>query len=363
MGAQNLLANIRYRFWILGGISAVKRVLRKCIVCFKVNPSSIHTLMGELPERRISPARPFFTCGVDYAGPFNIKTSTLRNSKILKAYLCVFICFVTRAVHLEVVSDLSTSAFLNALKRFISRRGKCQTIFSDCGTNFVGANHEMRDFMNLINNENFNNKVIKQLSQDGINWKFIPPRSPHFGGLWEAAVKQAKYHLKRIVGNATLTFEELTTVFTQIEACMNSRPLSALSNDPNDLSPLTPGHFLIGDLLVALPESDVSEVNPNRLNRFQYVKQLVQHFWNRWQRECLSELIRRSKWDQVTGPTIKIGDLVLLKEENLPPLKWSLGRVLELYPGSDNITRVVLVKTDHGNFKRAVAKLCILPLA
>lgn len=362
MGAQNLLGIIRYKYWILGGISVIKRVLRKCIICFKVNPSNINPLMGELPEQRITPTRAFYNCGVDYAGPFNIRSSTLRNSKILKAYLCVFVCFVTRAIHLEVVSDLSTNSFLNSLKRFIGRRGKCKVIYSDCGTNFIGANNEMRGFLNQIQNNKFNNEIINYLSQDGINWKFIPPKSPHFGGLWEASVRQAKYHLKRIVGNAALTFEELTTVFVQIEACLNSRPLSAISNDPNDLSPLTPGHFLIGDSLVALPEPDVRSLNINRLNRYQYLKQIVQNFWSRWQNECLSEMIRRSKWKYSKGPPIKVGDLVLMKEDNLPPLKWSLGRVLELFPGADNITRVVLVKTDHGNFKRAVAKLCVLPL-
>ena len=362
MGPQNLLANIRTRFWILGGISAIKKILRKCIICFKVKPRSFNTLMGELPEQRLMPAKPFFNCGVDYAGPFNIKSSKLRQSKVLKAYLCVFVCFVTRAVHLEVVSDLTTECFLNSLKRFIARRGKCKNMFSDCGTNFVGATNEMREFAKFLQSNEFKNEVSECLSQDGINWSFIPPRSPHFGGLWEAGVRMAKYHFHKIIRNASLTFEELTTVFAQIEACMNSRPLSPLSNDPNDLSPLTPGHFLVGEPLVALPESDMREVASSKLNRFHYMKQMVQHFWDRWYKECISDLNKRSKWKYPTGSGLKVGDMVILKEDNLPPLKWPLGRIEQLYPGSDGIVRVVLVKTTKGSFKRAVVKICVLPM-
>lgn len=209
-----------------------------------------------------------------------------------------------------------------------------RNIFSDCGTNFVGANHEMREFFDNITSNKFKNTILEYLSKDGINWSFIPPRSPHFGGLWEAGVRQAKYYLHRIVGNASLTFEELSTVFTQIEACMNSRPLSPLSNDPQDLSPLTPGHFLVGESLVALPEADVRDINCNRLDRYQYLKQIVQTFWDRWYKECLSDLNKRSKWKYPNSPNLKVGDLVVLRDENLPPLKWSLGRVEQLYPAS-----------------------------
>lgn len=362
MGAQSLLYNIRTKFWILGGINTVKKVLRKCIICFRVKPKFSSTLMGELPEHRVIPTKAFYNSGVDYAGPFYIKSSNLRRAKITKAYLCVFICMVTRAVHLEVVTDLSTECFLNALKRFIARRGKCKTIFSDCGSNFIGASNERREFSNFLCSEKLKNEVNASLSQDNISWKFIPPRSPHFGGLWESCVKQAKYHLRRVVGNSNLTFEELTTVFTQIEACINSRPLSSLSNDPEDFMPLTPGHFLVGESLVALPERDVQNIKCGRLSRYQHLTQMVQTFWSRWNKECLSELINRSKWHRSTGPVVKIGDLVVLKDENLPPLKWSLGRVKEVFPGSDGVIRVALIKTQQGEFKRAVAKLAVLPM-
>lgn len=212
-----------------------------------------------------------------------------------------------------------------------------------------------RDFVTL-NSRQFCKEIANYLSQDKINWSFIPPRSPHFGGLWESSVKQAKYHLQRVVGNAILTFKELLTVFSQIEACMNSRCLSPLSND---LLPLTTGHFLTGEPMVALPESDVRDIKDGRLNRYERLKKMVQHFWYK---ECLDELSQRTKWKFPGGVSVKVGDFVVLKEKNLPPLKWSLGQIVDTYPGADNIVRVVLVKTEKGTFKRAAAKLCILPI-
>lgn len=361
-GAQTLLASIRTRFWPLSGKNAVKKVLRQCITCFRVKPTFIKRLMGDLPAARVIPSRPFQNCGVDYAGPFNMKAGNLKSRKILKSYLCIFVCFVTKAVHLELVSDLTTNSFLNCFKRFISRRGKCSNIYSDNGTNFVGANNELKDMLNFLKDNKNQTKFSEYLSQHSITWHFIPARSPHMGGLWEACVKSAKYHLRRVVGNNSLTFEELNTIITQIEACMNSRPICPLSEDPNDLSPLTPGHFLIGDALTSLPQPDYQEINSGRLNRYQLLTQMLQHFWSRWSKEYLGELQKRSKWKSSDQQEISPNILVIIKEDNLPPLHWRLGRVTEIHPGKDGIVRVASVKTRSGVFKRAISKLCVLPI-
>nr|CAI5833271.1 unnamed protein product [Callosobruchus analis] len=195
-------------------------------------------------------------------------------------------------------------------------------------------------------------------------WNFIPPRSPHHGGLWEAAVKRAKFHLTRVVGKQTLTFEEFSTVAAQVEAVMNSRPLTPISSDPSDLSVLTPGHFLIGDTLLAPPQHDYSDVPNNRLDQYQRIQQMHQTFWRRWSYDYLMNLQTRSKWS--TNPnqdnSIKQGSMVILVEDNLPPLYWHLGRVSELHTGSDGNVRVVTVKTASGYVKRAVQKLCLLPI-
>uniref|UniRef100_V5GSG3 DUF5641 domain-containing protein n=1 Tax=Anoplophora glabripennis TaxID=217634 RepID=V5GSG3_ANOGL len=195
--------------------------------------------------------------------------------------------------------------------------------------------------------------------------KFVgifPSRAPHFGGLWEGAVKAAKYHLQRIVGNAHLTFEELSTVFIQIEAILNSRPLTPMSDDPNDLSSLTPGHFLIGDALMATPQLEVTTVPVNRLSHFLQLQQIVQHFWKRWVNEYITSLQERTKWRFRDHSNVKIGSLVMLKADNSPPLLWPLGRITELHPGKDGVVRVVSVKTLDGVVKRAVTKVCVLPI-
>jgi hypothetical protein len=200
-----------------------------------------------------------------------------------------------------------------------------------------------------------------QFSKRNINWVFDPPVCPHWGGLFEAAVKSAKSHLKRVIGETPLTFEELTTVFAKIEAVLNSRPLCPVSSDPNDLEVLTPGHFLIGQPLTALPEYPFKDVKLSRLSRFQLVQQITQHFWSRWHLEYLNTLQMRHKWTTpMNNPCI--GELVLLKDDNLPPLQWRRGRIVHLYPGQDQVVRVVEVQTPTGTLKRSLTKLVRLPV-
>jgi hypothetical protein len=228
----------------------------------------------------------------------------------------------TKAVHIELVSDLTTDAFLATLKRFIARRGIVTDLFSDNGTNFVGANNELHNLEQLFKNQINREKIVNTLANDQITWHFIPPRAPHFGGLWEASVKSLKNHLKRVIGDAHLTFEAFSTVLTQIEAILNSRPLTPMSNDPNDLSCLTAGHFLIGDSMTSFPHPDLQEVPSNRLTQWQRIEQLRQHFWTRWSKEYISLLQQRSKWKSPQA-NVELGQLVLIKEDNLPPLRWN----------------------------------------
>jgi len=152
--------------------------------------------MVDLPAERLESNRAFKKCGVDYAGPISIKTSLRRNAAVLKGYICVFVCFSTRAVHIELVADLTTKAFLNILKRFIGRRGVCSDIFSDNATNFVRANNRLLELKKRFHSEEHLTKMYDALSTEGLRWNFIPPtpRSPHFDGLWEASIKSIKNH-------------------------------------------------------------------------------------------------------------------------------------------------------------------------
>ena len=235
--------------------------------------------MGNLPEPRVTPSPPFSHCGVDYAGPFFTKERRLKGCKTLKTYLCLFICFSTKAIHLEFVTDLTTDNFLAALRRFISRRGKPQVMYSDNATNFTRANKDLQHLYEFLKANN--SSITRNLNESCIKWNFIPPRTPNFGGIWEANIKSVKRHLFKTIGETVLTLEEFYTLITQIEAVVNSRPLSPLSNDPTDLNPLTPGHFLIGRSLVAAPDENLDGVPQNRLSYHQQIQLLVQSLWKR----------------------------------------------------------------------------------
>lgn len=351
---QTLLFALRERWWPVRGRDLAKKVMHQCIICTRLRCKSVRPIMGNLPIERITPTYPFVQCGVDYAGPVLILNRKGRGAKTEKAYICLFICFVTRATHLELVSNLSADAYNLALKRFISRRGKPNVIFSDNGRNFVGLMNEFKNFL-----LNCSSDIVEYARAQQIEFKFIPPYSPHFGGLWEAGVKSCKYHLIRVLGNAHLTFEEMTTVLTQVEAVLNSRPLSPLSSDPHDLHPLTPSHFLVGRSLTAPVGPDVRDAPLHRLTRYQRVEQLRQHFWSRWAKEYISEMQTRNKWTANTS-NLEPDTLVVIKDDNLPPLKWQMGRIENTIPGKDGTVRVVNVRTASGVIKRCATKICPL---
>lgn len=359
-GAQTVLSNFRLRYWPLNGLREIKRIIKSCVICHRFKAHNSQQIMANLPKDRISRTRPFSVVGVDFGGPLSIKSSRLRRASILKCYFSVFVCMVTKSVHIEAVSSLSTEAFLLTLKRFISRRGNPSTIYSDNATNFIGAHNKLRELHIFFKNKQNLEKIENFLSHNETRWKFIPPRSPHWGGIWEAAIKSTKHHINRVVGNSQLTFEELSTVLAQIEAILNSRPLCPLSNDPSDFNCLTPGHFLIGDSLTAYPEKDITLIPCNRISFWQNCIKLQQQFWKKWSVEYLNRLQNRPKWFRPIE-NLSVNDLVLLREDNIPPLKWPLARIFEIMPSSDGKVRVVKLRTNDGIFTRSISKLCPLP--
>jgi len=311
--------------------------------------------MADLPASRVTPARPFLHVGIDYAGPFLIKESRRRNSRSSKSYLAVFVCMAIKSVHLEVVSDLSTDAFIASLHRFVARRGIPSDIYTDCGSNFKGADQQLRRLFDTSTQKDQLSRAIL------CKWHFNPPAAPHFGGLWEAAVKSAKYHLKRVVGEQILTFEEMSTLTSRIEAILNSRPLTPFSSDPHDYRPLTPGDFLIGTPLTAIPEPNILSIPKNRLTRWELLRQLHQSFWKRWSAEYLTLLQGRMKWTK-QHPNVQPDDLVLLISPNQPPTQWTVGRIERTHPGTDGVVRVATVRTANGTFVRPIVKLVLLPI-
>ncbi|XP_063994268.1 uncharacterized protein LOC135171569 [Diachasmimorpha longicaudata] len=358
-GAQATLCAIRHRFWIQDGRNKVRHIIGSCVKCIRHKPPPVNYIMGNLPKARVTESRPFSNVGVDYCGPFFIKERKIRNRGRVKVWVSVFVCLAVKAVHLEIVSDLTTEAFLAAFRRFIARRGLCDNIYSDNGTCFVGANNELQEIYTFLQNADHQEKIQTFATTKSIQWHFIPPQSPHFGGLWEAAVKSFKIHLKRIVTNELLTLEQLNTLVIEIEAVLNSRPLTPLSPDPNDLQALTPGHFLIGEALTTLRGPDFRETPSNRLSTWQHLQKLKQDFWTRWHREYISELNLRNKWAHGQHH-ITVGTIVLVKEDNLPPQQWAMGRVVQIHPGADGVIRTVTLQTPKGLLNRNVRKLAAL---
>lgn len=360
-GIQSTLYIIRRKFWLTDGRNQVRKVIRTCTRYLRFNASSVKYKMGNLPSARVREAMPFANTGIDFCGPFYIKEKKYRNRTRVKVYVCVFICMTVKAVHLEVVSDLTTDGFLAALRRFIARRGIPENIYSDNGTNFTGAHNQLKELYALFNSDKHRETISKYAIEYRITWHFIPPVAPHFGGLWESTVKLFKHHFKRVVGDALFTFEELNTFTVEIEGILNSRPITSLSSDPNDILALTPAHCLIGKPLISLPEGNLTSVPVNRLSNWQHITKVRQDFWNRWHLEYLNELQKRTKWIE-NGPKVKEGTVVLIKDKNLPCTQWMLGKIVKLHPGKDGTTRTATIKTTNGELKRTMQCICPLPI-
>ncbi|KAL4083557.1 hypothetical protein QTP88_028873 [Uroleucon formosanum] len=354
-GPRVLVTLISRQFWVVSLRSVLHSVISTCVVCVRHDAKPLQPYMADLPDTRVQQRRPFERVGVDYAGPLQMRELSLRKSRVVKIYVSVFVCFCTKAVHLEVVTDLSTDAFLAAFDRFIARRGLPSDVFSDCGTNFIGADRQLRMLL-----ESPEGQAAIANTRAACVWHFNPPSAPHFGGLWEAAVRSTKRLLVRVIGTHIFTYEEFSTVLARVEAILNSRPLTPASSDPHDLDCLTPGHFLIGQPLLAIPPRSNPESSIKLTQRWKLMDQCHQAFWRRWSAEYLTTLQERSKWTEGV-PNLKVNDMVIVVDNQSPPLMWRLGRVLELLPGTDGHVRVVRVMTRLGIVTRPVVKLVPLP--
>ncbi|XP_055710829.1 uncharacterized protein LOC129806329 [Phlebotomus papatasi] len=356
-GPQLTLSSIRAKFWPLKGRNLVRSIIHRCTTCIRAKPQCAEQLMGDLPSSRTTLLRPFLHTGMDFTGHILIRRSP-RGSVAEKAYVVVFICMSTKAVHLELITSLSSAAFIATFRRFIARRGLPAHIYSDNGTNFVGGEKELR---NLLRNHNVQQDLANFSSTLHVQWHFNPPGAPHQGGLWEAAVKSFKTHFMRVVGNVRLTYEELNTIIVQIEAVLNSRPLIALMDDPNDPRSLTPGDFLVGNAPTQLPVDPGDVVNVDHLNRWRLCSKLQHDLTTRWKNDYLHTLQQRNKWNKET-PNFTEGDVVLLKTENMSSLEWPLGLVVDVFPGSDGKVRVAQLRVRGKLITRPITKLIKLPV-
>ncbi|KAK3730885.1 hypothetical protein QZH41_002978 [Actinostola sp. cb2023] len=246
-GRGHVLSRLRERYWIISANAAVRHVLSKCVICRRSRGKPNQQKMADLPKERVTPAPPFTFTGVDYFGPYIIKTGR----KEVKRYGALFTCLASRAVHIEIANSLETDSFIQALRRFIARRGPVRTIRSDNGTNFVGAQAELRQAIKEMDHGQIRDKLRKQ----EIDWIFNPPAASHMGGVWERQIQTTRKVLAGLLqehGNR-LDDESLRTLMCEVEAVINSRPLTFISNDIDDLEPLTPSHLLTTKSAVIVP--------------------------------------------------------------------------------------------------------------
>ncbi|CAG7832898.1 unnamed protein product [Allacma fusca] len=309
-------------------------------------------LMSELPEIRVTKfTRAFTHVGMDGFGPIEIK----RGRCIEKRYGLVLTCLSTRAIHIELLESLSTDSAILAIRRFISRRGCPSCIYSDNGTNFRGAERELRQAMDELDR----NRIKAELTSHKTDWKFIPPRSPHMGGAWERLVRSIKVALKLTLKELHPKEETLRTLLCEAENIVNSRPITHVSVDPNDMEALTPNHFLIHTSSSTPTPGEFSDTDLLLRKQWKISQRLSDIFWQRWVKEYLPTLHKRQKWN-IDSPPVKVGDVVIIADDQFPRNTWPKGIVVKVYPGRDGRIRVVDVQTNTGTYRRPSTKIIVL---
>ena len=357
-GTNQTLSALSSKYWIIAAREEIRDVENSCMMCKRRKAKTAQQIMAPLPKIRLSvPLRAFAHTAVDFAGPFI--TVQGRGKRRMKRYLCLFTCLTTRAVHLEMAYGLDTSSFLNAFYRMVNRRGLPVKMLSDRGTNFIGAEKELKELVNELMKSK--NKIKESTANKGIVWQFNPALAPHWGGVHETMIKTAKIAIYAILQSADITDEELVTAFTGAEALVNSRPLTYQSANPSDCPPLTPNHFMFGQVGGQFAPESVDEVPYNPVKRWRRIQELVSHFWKRWLREWLPGLNRRSKWNHETRD-ITVGDIVLVINPDVPRGSWPLARVTKVFPSRDGHIRAASVRVGDKEITRPIVKLCPLEL-
>lgn len=340
LGVQGLLSKLREKFWILNGRRTIRSVIGRCVTCLKHKSKHFETDPIGLPKDRVREATAFEVCGVDIAGPLHTNSGN-------KVYICLFTCAIYRAIHLELVSSVSTEDFILAIRRFIARRGRPSVIYSDNGTNFVGTE-------NALNQVNWK-KVNEYSTVERFEWRFNPPTAAWWGGFWERLIGLTKQLLRRTLGNSLLSYEELYTVLCDCESILNSRPLTYVSEDMDDLTPITPSMFL-GDIKeYTTPDLDNIESRPNIIRRrFRFLQKLRNDLRRRFRNEYLGQLLQTPK---KSTRNIEKGEIVLVEAGKKKRASWPLAKVEDVIFGKDGKPRVVKLRTKSNTIIRPVQKL------
>jgi hypothetical protein len=350
-GREHLLALLREKYWMTRARYVIRQTLKDCVLCKRRRAKPGWQKMADLPSDRVTPtSRPFEHTGVDYFGHFEVK----RGRSVVKWYGCVFTCLTTRAIHIEVAHSLDVNSFIQALQRFIARRGKPSLIRSDNGTNFVGARNEMKVAL-----DKWNQSTIDEfLKQRHVQWQFNPPAASHMGGVWERQVRTIRHILWALCREQAMDEEGLPTLMCMVESIVNSRPITAVSDDVADLEALTPNHLLLLGAGSVLPIDNFVQQDVYR-RRWRQIQFLTDQFWARWLKQYLPSLQIRSKWHGMQR-NLAVGDVVLVLDERSVRGDWPLGRIIATHAGNDGLVRSAEVRTKKTQLTRPVTKLCLL---
>ncbi|XP_066026285.1 uncharacterized protein [Pocillopora verrucosa] len=331
-----LRTNIRSRFWVTKGRQTVKTAIGNCSVCKKLQGRSYAVPPPPpLPEFRLSDEFAFTRVGVDFAGPIYVKDVFAKKGDMNKVYIALFTCAATRAVHIELVPSLSAESFIRALARFKGRRGIPVLIVSDNGKTFKDS------------------RVQAQCQRDGTQWKFNVEAAPWWGGFFERLVKSVKLSLKKCIRNARLNYDELSTVLVEIEAALNSRPLTYVFDEMEE--PLTPSHLIVGRRILSVPSKSSSDedgqTEETLTRRAKFLQRILDHFWNRWRSEYLTQLREYHRYSKRANSLrkVQVGDIVCLHDNKIPRQLWRLGKIERLLPGRDGRVRSAVVRVKSGN--------------
>ena len=352
-GINATLTTLRERLWILRGRETAKKIIRRCVVCRRYETTPCKpTHFADLPDNRVSEDPPFTHVGLDFAGPLYVnepRTSSGNTSADSnKVYVCLFTCASTRAVHLELTRGLNVQDFLLAFRKFASRRGLPATIQSDNAKTFQSSSKEIRKIAR-------SQEVWRYLANNQITWNFIVEKAPWWGGYWERLVRSIKSPIKKVIGRSTLSYDEMSTLLTEVEAVINARPLTYVYDDQESVShPLTPSDLIYGRRISTSPNSQyyetVSTFN-SLTRRLKYHRHLLGQITRRWRSEYLTSLREQAaKGSNARGVNakLKVSDIVILKNDSVTRAFWKLGKVEELLPGRDGVVRAAVITVSRG---------------
>ena len=350
--------SLRSRFHIMGGRTTVNNILRRCVPCQKLEKRPQNQKEGELPPERVNFIKPFRCTSIDVCGPYGVKQGGRQTHK---RWVLLATCMSTRAVQLLPLKDMTTGTLINALIKLHNQFPGIELIYSDNGTNFRGASREIKEAVKAWNSEQINENLMSK----GIEWKWSPPNSPHYGGVWERLVRSAKKHLKFVLEKDDLNIDVFETALSQVAAILNDRPLTYASSDVNDMRVLSPSNFLYPYTITPSSTTILAPIptgGDHLRGSWRDVRRLAATFQSRWHDEYLRTLMPRTKWHH-SKLNLYIGQIVLLVDEQEPRRGWRIARVIKILSEDTNHVRRVLVTTaDKKTFERHVTKLVPLEL-